>query len=64
MNKMFEKMFCNDFNEVKQLQVNVFGNIEQILREEKKFLKSLEAKTKKNGNHYEVPLQFKDTDVR
>ena len=33
--KMFERMFHNDFSEVKQLQLNVIGNIEEISREEK-----------------------------
>ena len=33
-------------------------------REDKKFLKIFETGTKKNGNHYELPLPFKDTDVK
>ena len=61
---MFERMFHNDFSKVKQLQLNGIGNIEDISREEKKFLKILETGTKKNGNHYQVPLPFKDTDVK
>ena len=61
---MFERMFHNDFSKVKQLQLNVTGNIEDISREEKKFLKILETGTKKNGNHYQLPLSFKDTDVK
>ena len=61
---MFERMLHNDFSKVKQLQLNGIGNIEEISREEKKFLKILETGTKKNGNHYQVPLPFKDTDVK
>ena len=59
--EMFERMFDNDFSEVKQLQLS---NIEEISRKDKKFLKILETGTKKNGNHYEKPLPFKDTDVK
>ena len=62
--EMFERMFHNDFSEVKHLQLNIIGNIEEISREDKKFLKILETGTKKNGNHYKMPLPFKDTDVK
>ena len=61
---MFERMFDNDFSEVKQLQLSIIGNIEEISRKDKKFLKILETGTKKNGNHHEKPLSFKDTDVK
>ena len=56
-------MFYNDFSEVKQLHLDIIGNIEEIFREGKKFFKTLETK-KKNSNHYEMPLPFKDTDVK
>ena len=62
--EMFERMFHNDFSEMKQLQLKIIGNIGEISREDKKFLKILETGTKKNGNHFEVPLPFKDTDVK
>ena len=62
--EMFERIFHNDFSEIKQLQLKEIGNIEEISREDKKFLKILEKGTKKNGNHYEVPLPFTDTDVK
>ena len=62
--EIFEIMFHNDFSEVKQLKLNIIGNIEDIFREDKKILKILETGAKKNGNHYEVPLSFKDTDVK
>ena len=61
---MFERTFHNGFSEVKQLQLNIIGNPEEISREDKKFLMILETRTKKNGNHYKVKLQFKDTDVK
>ena len=62
--KIFKSLFHNDFCEVKQLQLNIIGNIEDLSREDKKMLKILETGPKKNGNHYEVPLSFKDADVK
>ena len=62
--EMFKRMFDNDFSELRQLQLNIIGNIEDISREDKKFLKILETGTKESGNHYEVSLPFKDTDVK
>ena len=64
MKEMFERIFHNDFSEIKQLQLNIIGNIEEIFREDKKFLKILEKGTNKKGNQYEVPLPFADTDVK
>ena len=61
---MFERMFHNDFSEVKQLQHIIIRNNEEIFKEDKKFLKILYTGTKKIGKHYEVALQFKDTDVK
>ena len=54
MKEMFKRMFYNDFSEVKQLHLDIIGNIEEIFREGKKFFKTLETK-KKNSNHYEMP---------
>ena len=62
--EIFERIFHNDFSEVKQLQLNIIGNIGEISTEDMKFLKILETGTKKNGNHYEVSLPFKGTDVK
>ena len=50
--EMFERMFHNDFSEVKQLQLNIIRNIKEIFRKGKKFLKILETGTKKNHKHY------------
>ena len=44
---MFERMFYNDLSEVKQLQLNIIGNIEEISWADKKFLKILKTGTKK-----------------
>ena len=43
--------------------INVIASTEEISREDTKFLETL-VTGKKNGNHYEVPLPFKDTDVK
>ena len=64
MKEMFERMFHNGFSEVKQLQFKIIGNIEEISREDKKFLKIFKRGTKTNSNHCEVPLPFKDIDVK
>ena len=61
---MFERMLHNNFSEVKQVQLIIIGNIEEISTEGKIFLKILETETKKNGNHYDVSLSFKNTDVK
>ena len=64
MKEMFERTFDIDFSEVKQLQHNITGNIEEICKEDNKFLKILETGTKKKGNRYDVPFSFRDTDVK
>ena len=43
--EMLERMFHKNFSEVKQLHLNTIGNIEEISREDKKFLKILETGT-------------------
>ena len=57
--EMFERIFHNDFSEVKQLLLNIIGKTEEISREDKKFLKILETGTKKNGNHYKCHCHSK-----
>ena len=56
MKEMFERKFDIYFSEVKQLQLNITGNNEEICKEDNKFLQILETGTKKKGNHYEVPF--------
>ena len=61
---MFRRMFQNDFSTVKQLQLNIIGNIEEEQRKMVTIIKILETGTKKNGNHHKVSLPYKDTDVK
>ena len=62
--EMFERKFDIYFSEVKQLQLNITGNNEEICKEGNKFPQILKTGTKKKGNHYEIPFSFRDTDVR
>ena len=43
-------------------------NLEQLSKSDKRFLEILDAGTRKNGNHYQVPLlsksQIKDAPVK
>ena len=55
---MFEQMYYNDFNEKTAQIGKIDGNIEQLSKNGKRLLEILDAVTKKNENHYEVPLPF------
>ena len=44
--EMFKRMLHNDFSKVKQLQLNIIRGIEEIPREDKKYLKVLETRQK------------------
>ena len=49
---MLERMYYSDFRECNHLQVDtILGNIEDISREDRKFLDILETGTKKDGAH-------------
>ena len=39
-------------------------NLEQLLKSDKRFLEILDAGTRKNGNHYQVPLPFKQKGIK
>ena len=56
---MFEQMYNNDFSEKGTQIGKIDGNIEQLSKNDKRYLEVLEAGTRKNGNHYEAPLPFK-----
>ena len=62
--QMFEQMYYNDFNEKGAQIGKIDGNIEQLSKNDKRFLEILDAGTKKNGNHYEVPLPFKQKGIK
>ena len=57
--QMFEQMYYNDFNEKVTQIGKIDENIEQPLKNDKRFLEILDAGTRKNWNHYEIPLLFK-----
>ena len=54
--QMFQQMFCNDFSEKGAQIRRIDGNIAQQSKNDKRFLENLDADTRKNGKHYEVPL--------
>ena len=56
---MFEQMYYDDFNEKGAHIGKIDGNIEQLSKNDKRFLEVLDAGIRKNRNHYEVPLPFK-----
>ena len=56
---MFEQMYYNDFTEKGAQIGKIDGNLEQLSKNDKRFLEVLDAGTRKNGNHYEVLLPFK-----
>ena len=39
-------------------------NLEQLSKSDKRFLEILDAGTRKNGNHYQVPLLFKQKGIK
>ena len=62
--QMFEQIYYNDFNEKGAQIGKIDGNIEQLSKNDKRFLETLDAATKKNENHYEVPLPFKQKGIK
>ena len=63
--EMLERMYYSDFCECNHLKVKtILGNIEDITREDRKFLDILEIGTKKDGAHYEVPLPFRNIGIQ
>ena len=61
---MFEQMYYNDFNKKGAQTGKIDGNIEQLSNNDKRFLEILDAGTRKNGNHYDVPLPFKQKGIK
>ena len=46
------------------LRLGTDGNIEQLSKNDKGIPELLDEGTKKNGNHYEVPLPFKQKGIK
>ena len=58
--QMFQQMYYNDFNEKVTQVMKIDGNIEQLSKNNKRFLEILGADIhKENVNHYKVRLPFK-----
>ena len=57
--QMFEQMYYNDFNEKGAQIGKIDGNLEQLSKNDKRFLEILDAGAKKNESNYEVTLPFK-----
>ena len=62
--QMFEQIYYNDFNEKGAQIGKIDGNIEWLSKNDKRFLEILDAGTRKNGNHYELPLSFKQKGIK
>ena len=56
--QMFEQMYYNDFIEKGAQIGKVVGNLEQLSKNDQRFREILDAGTKKNGKHCEVPFPF------
>ena len=64
MEEVLKGMYYSTFCKSLHLQVNsALGSIEKISRKDKKFLDVFETGTKKDGEHYEVLVPFRDTGV-
>ena len=61
---MFEQIYYNDFNEKGAQIGKIDGNLEELSNNDKRFVEILDAGTRKNGNHYEVPLPFKQKGIK
>ena len=61
---MFEQMYYSDFTEKGAQIEKIDGNLEQLSKNDRRFLEILDAGTKKNRNHYEVPLPFKQKGIK
>ena len=63
--EMLDRMYYSDFCECNHLQMkSLLGNIEDIFRDDRKFLDILETGTKRDGAHYEVPLPFRNIGIQ
>ena len=62
--QMFEQKFYSDFTEKGAQIGKIDGNLEQLSKNDKRFLEILDAGTRKNGNHYELPLSFKEKGIK
>ena len=63
--EMFARLYHNKFSEERHIPINsILGNIDEISKEDKRFIDILQSGTTKNGSHYEVPLPFRDKEFQ
>ena len=63
--EMLERKYYSDVCECNHLLAkSILGNIEDISREDRKFLNIFEIGIKKDGAHYKVPLPFKNIGIQ
>ena len=61
---MSEQMYYNDFSEKGGQIGKIDRSIEQLPKNDNKFLEILDAGTRNNGNLYEAPLPFKQKAIK
>ena len=59
---MFQTIYKNDFNETSTIILNsrVMKDAEKVFSEDRRFFQIVEKKTTKAGEHYVVPLPFRN----
>ena len=62
LEKMFQRMYKNDFNETSTIKLNsrVMKEAEEVSSEDRRFFRIAEEKITKAGEHYVVPLPFRN----
>ena len=62
---MLRKIYMSDFQDTSsQREDSIIGKMSEISNKDRRFLKSLDTKTVKVGNHYQAPLTLKNPDVK
>ena len=62
LEEMFQTIYKNDFNETSTIILNsrVMKDAEKVFSEDRRFFQIVEKKTTKAGEHYVVPLPFRN----
>ena len=62
---MLRKIYMTDFQDTSsQREDSIIEKMSEISNKDRRFLKSLDTKTVKVGNHYQAPLTLKNPDVK
>ena len=62
--QMLEHMYSNDFNKKGAQIGKIDGNLEELSKNDKRYLETFDIGPRKNGNHYVVPLPFKQKGIK